>query len=77
MPFIKIMWKNIVETDKPQMTVWLMRMHAGYLRLLDTHSEYVILNCFSTTTMLARTRLGITLYVRTLPVVLFCVMRDL
>ena len=59
------------------MTVWLMRMRAGCLRLLDTPSEYVILNCFSTTTVPARTRLSVTSYVRTLPAVLFCVMRDL
>jgi len=71
------MWENIVEPDRPQMTVWLLRMHAGNLRPLDTHSEYVILNCFSTTTVLARTRLSVMLYVRTLPVVLFCAIRDL
>ena len=71
------MLENIVEPDRTQMTLWLMPMHAGYLRLLDTHPEYVMLNCFYTTTMLVRSRLGITLYVRTLPVVLFCVIRDL
>jgi hypothetical protein len=72
------MWENIVEPGGPQMTVRRMRMHAGNLRLLDTHSEYVILNCFSMTTVLARTRLSVTLYIlHTLPVVLFCVIRDL
>ena len=38
----EILWKNMVEPDRPQMTIkydaWAL--HAGYL---DTHSEYVIL----------------------------------
>ena len=29
----EIMWKNIVELGMPQMTIWRMRMHSGYLRL--------------------------------------------
>jgi hypothetical protein len=24
----EIMWKDIVEPDRPQMTIWLMRLHA-------------------------------------------------
>jgi len=60
------MWENIVDPGGPQMTVWSVRMHAGNLRLLDTHSKYVILNCFSMTTVLERTRLSVTLYVHCL-----------
>jgi hypothetical protein len=38
-PFM-IMWKNIVESDKPHVTIWRI---AGYLRLqTHTHTEYVI-----------------------------------
>jgi len=40
------MWENIVELDKPQMTIQYgaCAMHAGYLRLqTHTHREYVIL----------------------------------
>ena len=25
----EIMWKNIVESDRPQMTIWRTRMHVG------------------------------------------------
>jgi len=25
-PFFEIMWKNIVERDRPQMTIWRMRI---------------------------------------------------
>jgi len=32
----EIMWRNIVEQDRPQMTIWRMRV-------ADTHSQYVIL----------------------------------
>jgi len=34
------MWKNTVEQDRPQMTIWHMfRLHAGYLRLkMDTQN---------------------------------------
>ena len=27
------MWKNTVEPDRPQITIWGMRLQAGYLRL--------------------------------------------
>jgi len=29
----KIMWKNIVQLGRPQMTMWRMRIACGYLRL--------------------------------------------
>ena len=37
-----IMWKNIVELDRPLMTTW--RMHFAYwiTKATDTHSLYVI-----------------------------------
>jgi hypothetical protein len=34
----EIMWKNMVEPGRPQMTIW--RVHAGYLRL-QTHTQSV------------------------------------
>jgi hypothetical protein len=34
----KIMWKNILQPDSPQMTIWLMSSHAGYLSL-STHTQ--------------------------------------
>ena len=34
----EIMWKNIVESGRPQMTIWLVRYSAEYLRL-QTHTQ--------------------------------------
>ena len=44
----EIMWKNMEEPERPQMTIWRMRivLHAGYLRLQTHTSEYVILIAF-------------------------------
>jgi len=61
----EIMWKNIVERVRPQMTLWRMRIacwitkatHA--LTLCNTY-------CFSAATVVARTRLTVTLYVHCL-----------
>jgi len=37
------MWKNIVEPDGPQMTMWCMRIACWINKASSTHSEYVIL----------------------------------
>jgi len=37
------MWKNTVEPDTPQMTVWPMRIACWIPKATNTHSEYVIL----------------------------------
>ena len=37
------MWKNIVEPDRPQMTVWRMVIACCIPKATDTHSELVIL----------------------------------
>jgi len=61
----EIMWKNIVKTGMPQMTIWGMRIACwipkarNKLRLCNTY-------CFSTTTVLARTHPSVTLYVHCL-----------
>jgi len=34
------MWKNIVELDRLQMTIWCMRMVRWINEATDTHSEY-------------------------------------
>jgi len=39
----EIMWKNIVEPDRPQMTTWLIRIAFWIPKATDTHSGYVIL----------------------------------
>jgi hypothetical protein len=42
--FYEIMWKNIVEPDKPQMTICRMSISCYITEATDTHSEYVILH---------------------------------
>ena len=61
------MWKNIVEPGRQQTTIWLMRMTHWIPKATRTNSEYVILICFSTATMVARTCLSVTFYVHDLP----------
>jgi hypothetical protein len=39
----QIMWKNIVVPDKPQMTIWRMRIACWITKAKGTHSEYVTL----------------------------------
>ena len=39
----EIMWKNVVEPDRSQMTIWRMRFASCITKVTDTHSEYVIL----------------------------------
>jgi len=40
------MWKNNVEPDRPQMTIWGMRIACWILKATNTHPEYVILIAF-------------------------------
>jgi len=56
------MYKNMVQPDRPYMTVW--RMHfAGWMpKATDTHSEYVTLQGFYGT-MVMRTCLIVMLYI--------------
>jgi hypothetical protein len=42
----KIMWKKIVEPDKPQLTIWRMRIACCIPKATNAHSEYVILIAF-------------------------------
>ena len=60
----EIMWKNIVEPDRSQMTIWRTRIACWVPKATNTHSEYVILFCFSTPTVVARTGLSVTSYVQ-------------
>jgi hypothetical protein len=39
----EIMCKNFAETDRPQMTIWRMRIACWIPKTTDTHSDYVIL----------------------------------
>ena len=39
----EIMWKNIVQPARPQMTIWRMRTVRWITKATDTHSEYLLL----------------------------------
>jgi len=61
----KIMWKNIVERGRPRMTIWRMRIVCWIPKATNTH-RLCNIYCFSSATMVERTRLNVTLYVRCL-----------
>ena len=42
----EIMWKVIVETDRPQMTMWHKRIGCWIPKATNTNSEYLILIAF-------------------------------
>ena len=41
--YIKIVWKNTVEPDRPQMTIWRMHIECWITMVKNTNSEHVIL----------------------------------
>ena len=42
----EIMWKNIVERGRPQMTIWRMCIACWITKATNTNSEYAILIAF-------------------------------
>jgi hypothetical protein len=40
------MWKNIVERDRPQMTIWRMRIACWIPKATNTNVEYVTIIAF-------------------------------
>jgi hypothetical protein len=42
----EIMWRNIVESGRPQWTIWHMRIACWISKITYTHSEYVLLTTF-------------------------------
>ena len=59
----EVMWKNIVQPERKQMTLWHMRVACWTPKATNTHSEYVTIIAFPPATMVARTRLNVTTYV--------------
>jgi len=55
----RIMWTNIVERDRPQMTMWCMRISCWVTKALSISNTY----CLSTAIMVAGMKLDVTLYV--------------
>jgi hypothetical protein len=41
-----IIWKNIVQRGRPQMTIWRMRIACWITKATNTYSEYVIFIAF-------------------------------
>jgi hypothetical protein len=60
----EIMWKCVLQQDRPQLTIWRMRI--AYSTATNTLSRVMNTHRFPTTTMVARTRLNIMLYVHCL-----------
>jgi hypothetical protein len=44
--FYEIMWRNMVEPDRPQNTIWRMRIEFWIPNATNTHLQYVILIAF-------------------------------
>ena len=61
----KKIWKNIVGRDRPQMTIWRIRIACWIPKATNTH-RFCNTYCFSIATMVARTHLNVTLYVHCL-----------
>jgi len=59
------MWKNGVELGRQQMAIWRIRIACWIPKSTNTRPECNIY-CFSTTTIVARGRLNVTLYVHCL-----------
>jgi hypothetical protein len=63
----EIMWKNIVNPDRPNDNVIRrMRFSCRITKATNTHSEYVTLFFFFSVTVVERTRLNVTLHVHCL-----------
>ena len=44
----EIKWKNMVQPDRPQMTLWRMRIACWISKATNARSEYVIIMTFPT-----------------------------
>ena len=54
------------------MTLWHMCVACWLPKATSTHSDYVILNCLSTATVVARKRLSVALFVHCLSWYIIC-----
>jgi hypothetical protein len=57
----EITWKNIVEPDRPQMTVWRMRISRSVPKAKDTTLGICNTYCFPNATNVAQPHLSVTL----------------
>jgi len=57
------MWENMAEKTTDDTTIRRMRFTCRIPKATNTHSEYAVLDCFSTTQMVTRTLLSVALCV--------------
>jgi len=69
----EIMWKNIVESGRPEVTIWHMCIVCYIPKATYTHSEYVIL--LSSATVVAQMHFSVILYLHCLSCVICVYMR--
>ena len=62
----KIMWNNMEEPSKTQMTIQRLSIVCWIPKATDTRLEYVMRTAFPTATVVTRTRLNVTVYVHCL-----------
>jgi hypothetical protein len=75
----EIMWKITVVPDRPQMTIWHMRIACWIPKATNTHSQYVILIAFQLQQWLHERASTLRLYVHfmaCLPFALTAYLRD-
>ena len=58
------MWKNMVESDRPQMTVWRLRFVCRITKAKNTHLEYAIFTAVARQQWLRERSSMLCLYVR-------------
>ena len=66
-----VIWKNIVELERPHLAIWRMRI--GYRLTKATHTHtHTHTHCFSTATVVARTCRNVTKYIHCLSCYCLC-----
>jgi len=60
------MWKNMVNSDRLQMTIWCKHIACWKTRVTNTHSKYVIRIVFPLQQWFHEKRINVTLYVQCL-----------
>jgi hypothetical protein len=72
----EIMWKSMVQPDRPQMTIWRMRIACWIKKATETHSEHVIIIAFTRQQWLReRASMLRYTYITCLAIIWFCTMK--
>jgi hypothetical protein len=73
MPFMTECGQNLVQADRPQVTIWRMRIACWITKATDTHVEYVLLIAFGRQRRLRERASALRIYVHCLAC---CVIRS-